>query len=379
MLMELSEEVEITHKYNAEEFNPLRHSFVTPEIEAMLALTDEFPEYLDRESVEDAITGYLEYTISFLCKPLCTKEEEKEWSKGLRTRILIEVESSCRRCKKCDLHKNSPCNVPGDVDLDPTPIFGEGVVDALVMVLAEAGGQFESRTGVPMVGNIELRTSLCATTCKNFEPCYLNGQRFVHHITRECQFEPMETKEREKKLPLRIQKRGDLNTAGEVLDRCLGEAGLMRTSAHGLKRMFKQWKKVDLPDYVEPNVYVTNAVRHHPADSTGANRAPTKGEIQACSAYLQLTIRLVRPKTIVALGAVGLSSLLPASTGSITSMCPDDLDKEPIEISTKYHPVVYPCVHPAYVMRLNQSNPANTYEEKIIQILETAKAKAESL
>jgi len=379
-LMSLSEETENTHSYSAEKHNPLKHPFVVTEVESLLSLSDEFPGYITRESLEDTITGYLEQSYELLLSKSPTLEQQRIWSRNLRSRILLSVGEACRYCQKCDLYKNTPANIPSDLQIPGTPVFGEGAIDALVMIVAEGPGQFEARTGLPMVGNVELRASTCASSCLNFEPCFVQSNKFVHHAARPCQFQEMTTQEWEDKVPQRLRRKNNLNTAGEILNECMGDAGLVRSAPHMLAKLQKKWLKTNLPDLILPNVYVTNAVRHHPVSESEQNRTPTAKEIQACSAYLELTIRIVQPKVIVALGSVGLQALRPLKvTSGILRLCPESLKQEPIVIETKMHPRVFPCVHPAYIMHQLKENPNTKYAEKITQVLTRAREKAEEL
>lgn len=383
MLMELSVENEQSHEYKSESFNPLCHSFVAPACENILSLADEFPGYAQRESLEDCLTGYLEYTYPLLIKKNPSVQEIAQWDKGLRARALVQLEQDCRECKHCELHLNSPCNVPKDTGLAPNPVFGEGAIDALVMVIGEGPGQQEARTGLPMVSSQELRASQCATSCQHFEPCFLNGEKFVHHVSRDCHFDSVEKlvgKDWAKMMPNRFKRRGELNTAGEMLSRVLAETELTRSAPHALRNLLIQWK-ISNPSIPPPvNVYVTNAVRHHATNEENKNRAPTNIEIKACGPWLAMTIRLVRPRTIVALGSVGLTSLSPTSAiKGITSLCPNDLSVKPMEIATKLHPFVFPAVHPAFIMKELDSQKRASYEKKLVQVFEYARTKAETL
>src|SRR3954447_12378617 len=60
------------------------------------------------------------------------------------------------------------------------------------------------------------------------------------------------------------------------------------------------------------DVYVTNAVKHFNFEERGKRRihqTPKKGEVDACSPWLDTEIRLVRPTAIVALGATAAKAL----------------------------------------------------------------------
>jgi uracil-DNA glycosylase family protein len=78
--------------------------------------------------------------------------------------------------------------------------------------------------------------------------------------------------------------------AGKLLDRALAEAGIDRDT-----------------------VYVTNAVKHFKWEPRGKRRIhkkPNAGEVAACRPWLDVEIRLVRPRAIVCLGATAAQALL---------------------------------------------------------------------
>jgi len=56
-------------------------------------------------------------------------------------------------------------------------------------------------------------------------------------------------------------------------------------------------------------IFITNAVLCNPRKDNGTNGTPTRAEIANCSAYLEMTITLVRPDVIVSLGATALKAL----------------------------------------------------------------------
>ena len=61
-------------------------------------------------------------------------------------------------------------------------------------------------------------------------------------------------------------------------------------------------------------VYITNAVKHFSFEPRGKRRihkTPAQREIAACEQWLDAEIAAVRPRVIVALGAVALRALLP--------------------------------------------------------------------
>jgi DNA polymerase len=78
--------------------------------------------------------------------------------------------------------------------------------------------------------------------------------------------------------------------AGKLLDEALAEAGLNRQE-----------------------VYLTNAVKHFKWEARGKRRLhakPSAREIVACRPWLEAELDLVKPHTIVCLGATAAQSLL---------------------------------------------------------------------
>ena len=105
--------------------------------------------------------------------------------------------------------------------------------------------------------------------------------------------------------------------AGGVLWGCLREAGIS-------------------PD----DVYTTNAVKHFKHEMRGKRRIhqrPTTGEIEACHPWLSAEVRAVRPRVVVALGAVAARSIFgkTVSIGDYRGVA-HDLDGSPVFVT--YHP-----------------------------------------
>ena len=81
------------------------------------------------------------------------------------------------------------------------------------------------------------------------------------------------------------------------------------------------------------NVYIANIVKCRPP----ANRNPQPEEAQACSAYLQRQIELIRPKLIIALGKVAAVNLL-GRDASIASLRGQQHAYRGIPLLVTYHP-----------------------------------------
>ncbi len=85
------------------------------------------------------------------------------------------------------------------------------------------------------------------------------------------------------------------------------------------------------------DVYITNMVKCRPPN----NRDPFPGEIQACSKYLDVQIKLVQPRVIVTLGRHSLGKFLPGETIGKTHGKPRQIGNL----------IVYPIYHPAAALR----------------------------
>ncbi len=57
------------------------------------------------------------------------------------------------------------------------------------------------------------------------------------------------------------------------------------------------------------HIYITNAALCNPRTETGANRRPTRMEVENCSEFLQWQVELVDAPVVVTLGAVALAAL----------------------------------------------------------------------
>jgi uracil-DNA glycosylase family protein len=111
--------------------------------------------------------------------------------------------------------------------------------------------------------------------------------------------------------------------AGRELDRALEEAGIERGDA-----------------------YVTNVVKHFKFEERGKRRihqTPRKGEIDACTPWLDTEIKLIRPAALVTLGATAAKALL-GSSFRLTQHRGELLDAELADI-------VAATIHPSAIVR----------------------------
>jgi len=95
-------------------------------------------------------------------------------------------------------------------------------------------------------------------------------------------------------------------------------------------------------------VYIANIVKCRPDMPPGVtgNRKPTREEMDTCVPYLRAQIDIIKPQTLVALGATAIEGLVGAS-GSMSSLRGKFLEYRGVPLMPTYHP--------AYLLR-NQSN-----------------------
>ncbi len=106
-------------------------------------------------------------------------------------------------------------------------------------------------------------------------------------------------------------------------------------------------KIIETMGFTRGQVYIANVLKCRPdmAPGVGGNRRPTSEEMATCRPYLTEQIELIRPKVLVALGAVAMEGLL----SSVKPM----RDLRGIWHSFQETPLMA-TYHPAYLLR-NQS------------------------
>lgn len=68
-------------------------------------------------------------------------------------------------------------------------------------------------------------------------------------------------------------------------------------------------KLLDSINLSRDQIFITNAALCNPQAASGANRKPTGTEVKNCSDFLLQTVKIINPKIIATLGAVGLEAL----------------------------------------------------------------------
>ena len=166
-------------------------------------------------------------------------------------------------------------------------VFGEGPLQAIVMLVGETPGDQEDRQGRPFVG-----------------------------------------------------------PAGQLLDRCLADAGIDRRRS-----------------------YISNVVKHFKWVSRGKKRLHAKPgslEIHACRPWLDAEIALVRPQVLVCLGATAAQALLGAGF-RVTA----DRGRR---IDSPLAPFVMATVHPSSLLRAGDASRAQEIQRFIADLKLAAEA-----
>jgi uracil-DNA glycosylase family 4 len=347
-------------------------------IDSIKSIQELYPNYYSEEKLYVKLDRFLDDHYSDLLDP---DFDLLLWDRKLRKAILDDLSTLVSTCDKCKLCENRLPN-----NITPKSVFGEVVVDAPVMLLFEGPGNLENRIQLPLTGNIELRSSDCSLYCKNYEQCFLEKDgNLVLYPKSKCQFDEIDVFDEDSHYAL-LRKRlarpkNVLNSSGEILDDALSDCDLVRQSSHNLASWIK---RVDpdkqVPELIGPNISIVNAVRCRSTDFTlgadqpGGNLTPTQEYITACNPWLDMTIRLVKPKAILALGTPALKALGPLEKlDSITKLCPNSLNIDPLVIKTKLHDKVVVGVHIAYMMREVNTKERDLWYQKLRQLLNKAK------
>lgn len=299
----------------------------------------------------------------------------------LRAGLLKREKAAVNRCTDCALHVN---RLGGRAVLDDgdfeNDVFARwennrspiGTTSAEIMIVAEGPGQFEMRTGFPLVSYQGLAgASVCARGCGNYSTCFNEESKFPQGA---CKPEPLpkvlagqgvEPDAIEAGLlQIRTERANapvfPIQTAGNRLDMVLFKAGLWREVWNARARL--QGKESRPGD-----VYVCNVVKCRSCDSKGEDETPSRKEMEACHQWLEMQLYIIQPKVIVALGN--------AATSMVTEI------KEPKILSIRGQ--LHPCpwlqipvileIHPSYIIRQTDAETQKTLTAQMVETFELAK------
>ena len=120
---------------------------------------------------------------------------------------------------------------------------------------------------------------------------------------------------------------------------------------------------IETMGFAREEVYIANILKCRPDTSPGSfgNRPPTPREMQTCRPYLAEQIDIIRPKVLVALGAVAVEGLL-GTRGTMR------------ELRGRWHsyngtPLMI-TYHPAYLLRNQAPSEKRKVWEDMLQVLE---------
>jgi uracil-DNA glycosylase family 4 len=100
------------------------------------------------------------------------------------------------------------------------------------------------------------------------------------------------------------------------------------------------------------NFYITNAVKCF----TAGNTRPTAKHMERCEPFLRMEINLIKPRLVIALGAVAFDQLCPA--------VPFTESLRKIVKSTRYGVSVFPIYHPS-PLNLQESSRLLAFQQQI--------------
>jgi uracil-DNA glycosylase family protein len=136
--------------------------------------------------------------------------------------------------------------------------------------------------------------------------------------------------------------------AGKLLDRALEDAGIARN-----------------------DTYVTNAVKHFKWEPRGKRRIhkkPSPREIAACRPWLEAELRIIRPKTVVCLGATATLAILGPKVRVLR-------DRGRV-FSSPMAARVFVTIHPSLLLRLTDRSDAEREYDLFVRDLRAATKEA---
>lgn len=340
--------------------DPWAYGWISAGTSSILELCGLYPEYFP---VEEGIKIICEYSMA-TAPSLCFMDPEK-WERGLRQSVLNRLKTLCDSCTQCELAQN---RVPGRGSS-----FGEGRVDADLMLVGEGPGSFEGFTGGNFVDTFALRASSCGK-CRNFEECWVTEQgQWARRIQRDCNYEPIKLSDEQRKERLGNRPPNALATTGQLLGNELRKNKLYRDSYVKVLKMSEDAGLTEKGKYnIASNIYLTNAVRCRSTDLNQYGRIvdknPSSAHVTACNPWLEMTRALVKPRRLVAVGNIGVTALHPElpKGWKITAACDAD-QKEPPLIQLANGKAAFVLLHPSYIQRM--LDPKNGGSQQLYDVL----------
>lgn len=204
-----------------------------------------------------------------------------------------------KNCQACRLH-----------ELRTQVVFGDGSLDAKIMVVDGAPSKLDDKFGVPLVST--------------------QGNLLLQFLAETLPLEPVAAAQK----AFKESRKG-------------GDNQEIKEAAHNLRaEILKEVFLIDAVMCLPLNVEVAMPGRETPT------RDADTDEIKACRSRLHEMIYIVDPKIIIAVGGVALSAL----TGSKKSILSSRGSLTEIEIQGRTRPIKYsvmPILHPSYLMKIN--------------------------
>ena len=214
----------------------------------------------------------------------------------------------------------------------------------------------------PLTGKIELRASECGTKCANYWRCYNpTGRQFVHTPTHPCVYTPVKLSREE------VQKRMAstpyaLQTAGEHTNAALKKNGFTRRSFVKLLKVQQTAGMQSSGITLKENVFITNGIKCRnmmiKPNGVPANLSPEEQHLDACRPWLQIQMALVKPQTVLAMGAKALYSLKQKRKIAMVKECGPESGNT-AQVDVEYGEKAWVVLHPAFWMRFgSEEHPA---------------------
>jgi uracil-DNA glycosylase family 4 len=326
----------------------------------------------------------------------------------LRTALLRQVYRAAQGCTPagCGLHVNRLNNLPVLDDGDPEgDVFADelgegkvpiGAVMAKIMIVGEGPGEYEQRTGLPLVSFQTLQGSRCLKSCGTYDKCYpfsKNADDLFQERRPQSPCRPVSLKKelKTKGVPdvegelLQIQKARverpfvRISTCGELLDLLFigrdqesrGEDGpllnwVWRRSWDGRQRLR------GITEAREATVYTTNAIKCRRLADQHGSASPSPEQMDLCRRFLDMQVYIVQPKVVIALGKAAVYSLALQKDVKITS---DEVWGQ--ALPTPYGIPMLPAPHPSYPLRQQKTDFMSIYKTRLVKILQRARQIAE--